>query len=80
MEGLAPMTYFKSTEAGPWRSYRDGENATAECLQQDECSWEIAGYLTVRDATREAERHVLETGHPVEVERSQFRVISKAER
>lgn len=74
------MTYFKATEAGPWRAYRGGENATVECTNQDECSWEIAGYLTVRDATRAAEDHVLETGHTVEVERAQFRYISKAER
>lgn len=72
------MAYFKATKATNWRA-TGGENATAECTNVDECSWEIAGYLTVRDATREAEDHVLETGHTVEVERAQFRYISKVE-
>lgn len=68
------MTYFKAVKVGNWRT--GGESATAECTQVDECDWEILGYLTLRDATRQAEDHVLQTGHTVEVERAQFRYIS----
>ena len=72
------MTYFKAVAVGKW--YTGGENASAECAQVDECDWETGGYTTLREATRQAEAHVLETGHPVQVERAQFRILSRAER
>ncbi len=68
------MTYFKATRTSKWRS--GGESATAECQQVDECEWEILGYVNLREATRQAEDHVLQTGNTVEVERAQFRFIS----
>jgi site-specific DNA-methyltransferase (adenine-specific) len=73
LEGLAPMTYFKSTTASNW--YTGGENASVECLNRDECDFEVA-FFTTREATRLAEEHVLATGHSVQIERAQFRVIN----
>lgn len=70
------MTYFKATKATPW--YTGGENANVECLNRDECDFE-AGYFTLRKATRQAEDHVLATGHSVQIERAQFRVVSPVE-
>lgn len=67
------MTYFKATTTTNW--YAGGDNASAECLQRDECDFEV--YLTnLRDATRQAEDHVVQTGHSVQVERAQFRVVN----
>lgn len=69
------MTYIKATRTGKW--YVGGENATAECLQVDECDWEMLTYTTVRKAQLAAEDHVVQTGHPVQVERAQFRVVER---
>jgi hypothetical protein len=71
------MTYFKATKASKWYG-RDGQNVSATCLPADEeCLFECYG-LSLREATRRAENHVVATGHSVEVERALFRVISPA--
>jgi hypothetical protein len=67
------MTYFKAITTTAW--YVGGENASAECLDRDECDFEV-GYSTLRNITRQAEDHVLQTGHSVQVERAQFRVVN----
>jgi hypothetical protein len=67
------VTYIKMTVSTNW--YAGGESACAECLQRDECDFEV-GYETLRKITRQAEDHVIQTGHSVQVERAQFRVVN----
>lgn len=70
------MSYVKTTTTSNW--YSGGENASAECLppDSDRCGFEI--YLTdLRKVTRLAELHAALTGHSVQIERAQFRVVER---
>lgn len=68
------MAYQSVFRRSKWFG-KDGENASAECNQLDECDWSAYG-LTLRKATRQAEDHAIRTGHAVIVERTLSRVIS----
>jgi hypothetical protein len=66
-----------TTIIGKW--YVGGESTSADCLETEpECDFEI-GYGTIRDITRQAEDHVLQTGHTVLVEQARFRTIQSRE-
>lgn len=72
------MTYVNTaTTTGKW--YVGGESARAECLQRDECDFEV-GYDTLRRISEQAQAHVIRTGHSVEVERAQFRIVNPVTR